>query len=1404
MSDPSPTQTTQDAFEQVVNQICDAIQDGQPVDIESLAVAYPGIAAQLRSLYPTLLAIATLEPSACSPAGNINEADHRDNEKLGDFHIVRQIGRGGMGVVYEARQLSIHRAVALKILPLASLVDGRALQRFKNEVAAIATLEHPNIVSVYAIGEERGIHYYAMQLVRGQSLAAVIRALRSQAETEGSVTGAAIQQVVSDLQHASGKTNEQSGMDDRLSETAGVETRAGGRSTTDVAKKTDARITDQTYFRNVTRLTIQAADALQHAHDQGIVHRDVKPGNLLLDTHGTLFVTDFGLARIETVAGVTVTGDVLGTLRYMSPEQVLAKRVVIDHRTDVYSLGATLYELLTLQPLWSGDDKAGLIRQISFEEPLRPQRLNPAIPSDLETIVLKAISKNPADRYQSAQEFADDLQCLLEHKPIRARRPTLAQRINKWTRRHPNLVAATLFFLLIVTLGSVVSTALITNANSRTRKALAQSENSLDRVIDAVNTLLWRVGESQLEDVPGTEQLRRELLNDAMEICNSLIDSEDESPRARLRGIEALSSLGSIQTDLGDDESAGKTLKLAITRLEDWLEQHPNHPSAAKARYSKAVTYINLGSHYSDLSDYQRASQMYERGFELQQDLPANLPQVDTAGNQLLRGVTYANYATVLNHLNQDRAACEACQQAINLFEQLIDNEPGNASYRVYLGFAYSRLAASHKTLNERDLAARYFERAVNLLRQWGDQSRNRVWSRSILGTVCENYALLLANDDRDRARSLLLASESAFSRLHRQFPDYPDYQSSLAGCYKHLADIDRELGKHAAAVDNLEHSLPLRRDLVQRFPDRPDYRSALATTLLSYVVVLDLVNNKQAAEAAHAESIQIFEQLVEEHPEIPDYRFYLAREYYNSAVVLDLQGQQAKADQVLEKAVSISDPLLTDFPNFVKYRVQLSDIHAARGSCLLTLEQSEAALEQTEKATVLMRQVLEREPDNTSYQEKMLNLQITQAATQCSLRKFGDALQIFLDALPYYENRIRRAPANPVNKYNYSGLLSNVALAYRELDQPALTARYMEQALLVDKELLVSYPAPYARIAITDKTQVLLKAYSRVDEPKKLAARVKSAQQDVEEFLEELNSNERLYQELIDLSVLIGNVGNGEQSQSLLEKCLQAGQRDFGSEHELTLTAANRLGLAHMNAADWESACHDFEQIIDIRTSIHREQPENARNTLMLGGAYCNLGNARSQTNVDAIESYTSAIELLESVDEHAEIRNRFLKNACQGRAETQRRKGRFADSLADFDRALDLAVDEKGIPELQLKRLKTRAQQGDYADAAKRAGAIVAEPGNDHLAYDAASVFAIAARMAEDGTPATDGQQQGFRTYRARAMELLEIAREAGRFDDPRSVYELTSDPDFSAIRVDQSFDPFVNGLTSAATEK
>jgi serine/threonine protein kinase/tetratricopeptide (TPR) repeat protein len=404
------------ALDSLVARVADEFRDrqsrGDKPNIEDYAAKHPQAAELLRKVLGALELIAHSLPGGLPEAVAAGESH---TGTLGDFRLIREVGRGGMGVVYEAEQISLKRRVALKVLPFAATMDPRHLQRFKNESLAAASLEHPHIVPVYAVGCERGVHYYAMKYIEGQSLADVIDEVRKAKDS-----------------HHRGTENTEKKQNTKISSSLCSLCLGGSKD----------------FFKSVAELGIQAAEALEHAHSLGIVHRDIKPANLMIDSHGKLWITDFGLARTAADTGLTMTGDVVGTLRYMSPEQALAKHGLVDHRTDIYSLGATLYELLTGIPAVGGKDREEILNAITLDEPQSPRTLNAATPRDLETIVLKAMEKDPADRYATGQELAKDCQRYLLHEPIRARRPSLAQQFAKWGRRHRGLVVATTVWLV--------------------------------------------------------------------------------------------------------------------------------------------------------------------------------------------------------------------------------------------------------------------------------------------------------------------------------------------------------------------------------------------------------------------------------------------------------------------------------------------------------------------------------------------------------------------------------------------------------------------------------------------------------------------------------------------------------------------------------------------------------------------------------------------------------------------------------------------------------------------------------------------------------------------------------------------------------------------------------------------
>lgn len=432
-------------FDALICQISEKLDHGTRVKLEDYEQRHPAFAARLRRIWPTLMALADLghgnHDRTETDSGNSPNAG-----LLGDFQIIREAGRGGMGVVYEATQVSLGRRVALKVLPFASVMDQRQLQRFKNEAMAAAALDHPNIVKVFATGCERSIHFYAMHFIEGQTLADVIAAIQMDESDEA------------------GPGSSRSATESAINIGCGVEPSQGTRSTitpsAETRKEVQAAISTvastrhREYYRSVAEIGKQAAHALDYAHGLGIVHRDIKPSNLMLDAMGRCWVTDFGLAMVESSPNLTMTGDVLGTLRYMSPEQAMAKRVVVDHRTDIYSLGATLYELLTLKPVLRGEDRQELLRQLTYDEPLSPRKVVRSIPVELETIILKALAKRATDRYETAAQFANDLDAFLTDRPIAAQRPGPLRRARKWMYRHRMVSSIAVCMMLALVLAA--------------------------------------------------------------------------------------------------------------------------------------------------------------------------------------------------------------------------------------------------------------------------------------------------------------------------------------------------------------------------------------------------------------------------------------------------------------------------------------------------------------------------------------------------------------------------------------------------------------------------------------------------------------------------------------------------------------------------------------------------------------------------------------------------------------------------------------------------------------------------------------------------------------------------------------------------------------------------------------
>jgi serine/threonine protein kinase len=511
------------------------LQAGALPNHEEWVSQHPEFADMLSEYLPELeqIQLGASVPDPAAVESDLPTFPDGEQGRLGDFKIQREVGRGGMGVVYEAEQISLGRRVALKVLPFAATLDPKQLQRFKNEAQAAAQLYHSNIVPVYAVGCSRGVHFYAMQFIEGQSLAEMIAELRAD--------------VISGLPRTS--------VDPRPSdEAAGKAAQSAPEmmsTRTHAALATDRSSRSAAYFRSIAELGVEAALALEHAHQLGVIHRDIKPANVLVDAAGHLWITDFGLAQFQNERGLTLSGDIVGTVRYMSPEQALARRGLVDHRTDIYSLGVTLYEALTLEPAYPGTDREFILKRIALNDAWPPRRVQPLLPAALETIVMKAMADRPESRYATAQEMADDLRRFLENRPILAVRPSLVERTTKWAARHKPVLTAAAAALGLVVAALIVGTFLLwrekdlTQAalvEARTQEELARSQaaevraqkqraqRNFELALSGAMQLMVRLEDKRYDPMPLIGELRRNVISEGMAFYQGFIHEESTDP----------------------------------------------------------------------------------------------------------------------------------------------------------------------------------------------------------------------------------------------------------------------------------------------------------------------------------------------------------------------------------------------------------------------------------------------------------------------------------------------------------------------------------------------------------------------------------------------------------------------------------------------------------------------------------------------------------------------------------------------------------------------------------------------------------------------------------------------------------------------------------------------------------
>jgi len=958
------TDDDQHPVDKLAEEFAERIRAGETPHIEEYCRTYPELADTIRSVFPSVQMI--------ERAGQREEQHRRSGERasapslampqsLGDYLLIREIGRGGMGIVYEAEQQSLKRRVALKVISSQIAGSEKQLKRFRREAESAASLHHSNIVPVYGIGEDHGLQYYAMQLIDGVTLAEVIHQLRMtpQASLSAKETRVSDNSVVNSNSVVESPSGRFSAMDavlhlfgtmksanvqalyeaglstdssllaqpisvhpskskTLLAEIKGnPEQRPGfyregeapaepvslqlGRSLTlppDTRFSSSKILTSPTaqeidnlhsgenvrlspaYIRNIARVMANAANAVDHAHRQGVLHRDVKPANLILDRDGTIWVADFGLARHADLVGVTQTGEIVGTLRYMAPEQLKGES---DVRSDVYALGLTLYELLALKPALNAPQ---ILNGRTRESVKRLRTSRSEIPADLETITLKACMVEPERRYQTAREFEADLVRFLEDRPIMARRVTPVERFWRWSRRNPviaSLSTATLLLLATVVIILGVS-------NRRIQKALVARNTEYERAEQNLSEKTTALANVERERVRAETNL---------ELAISAFEEVIKNIAARGRSESFLEELGDEDLLLSADavlSSADVTLLETLLSFFDRLAIENSKDLSTES----AAARRRVGDIQQHLGRLEDAQQSYQTSLDAYQTI--------ATGKSEDAALVFAQ-AEILHQLMMTSAKLGTIPDALKTFQNL----------RTLLGTSPAVQQSAHGRFT---LAT-----AINSLVSFGlptavdprNRIRNPLFNRMPGALEPPTPAL------RQRLRRETDANKEALSILKQLTTEEPSsvaYRMALAQATKDSARIAQLSREWNQADEAIAAAISLIEGLQQEFPDSDRFKFELAETLST------ITSFRPGDLQRLMRSRQLCRELVEAHPQMPEYRSLYAATLARIAGIQVSQGKSEMAEATLQEVLTHYQKLADQFPDVLMYQFALARTH--------------------------------------------------------------------------------------------------------------------------------------------------------------------------------------------------------------------------------------------------------------------------------------------------------------------------------------------------------------------------------------------------------------------------------------------------------------------------------------------
>lgn len=1099
-----------DLVDELAEEFAERIRNGEQPAVSEYTERHPELSGEIRTSFRAIAAIERSKQARDSDDSGRSTLAAMKIKQLGDFRIIREIGRGGMGLVFEAEQESLQRRVAIKVLPTRSLFGEEQQKRFRREARTAGNLHHTNIVPVFGVGEADGFHYYVMQLIAGVGLDEVLRQARANEDqptqnwtelsdekrnagspgsshidypgdrrsaslalcANDSVIGPLADRVADSSHSSELSTPEVSGelasavaaalflgvpvhavplitesgsgaslsapvpFSDSNSLNSPHSKKVNGTTSNDVDTTIDeSRVSPRSAidlrdqarsWRSIAEVGIQACSALQYAHEHGTLHRDIKPANLLMEPSGTVWVADFGLAKVMDFDQDhhSVSGQLVGTPRYMSPEQLDGKA---STRSDLYSLGLTLYELLTLQPAFEETERSRLFQQILAGSFPRPRAINSYIPRDFETVVMKATALEPRDRYQSAEEMGDDLQALLDDRPIKARRASTAERLVRWSRRNPTTAAlssAVITLLIIVAIVTGKSYAELEDARKTTHEAYvaeAKQREQAEAVVSTSLEALERIyskfssertsghfsvaaetdagDEFEIPVQPVLTQETADLLTDLLAFYDRFAALDINNAKLRSEAAKATRRVGDIQQRLGNALAAEDAYNRAIGKYRE-LELLTKDPQESRTEIARIYNELSLMALAGQ--DHKKAQAALKSARDLLRPQRLLMPeservQFELARNYYIdgsvqrqlrwrfggrsgRGPSRGPGRSSSDRGSGDRGSSDRGERPGP------PRPPGSPPPRPEERGNGPQVRPDSNVSEQERMAA--FERARKAMEKFRADRTDRGESRYI--------------DPFTKAIELL-------EPLVETHPRVPEYQRLLAICFR---DRSRNFSEDTTkAVEILTR-------LSKEFPQIADYQFELMQTY-ALIPTRSFFMARMDASRAHTElekAVAIGKKLTAEHPSIPAYAVSMSRiQLMHARVTLGLPAEndeeraklKAQAEVSYVAASTTASELARKFPELSGYTFQAAMMLRDYARFLSGQERWDEALEQLQRSIEFLSYV--GEDDRRGHMTNWLLADAYKAKAKLLVELEGEDSPAAAEAMKQYKEHWQR-----------------------------------------------------------------------------------------------------------------------------------------------------------------------------------------------------------------------------------------------------------------------------------------------------------------------------------------------------------------------------------------------------------